>query len=376
MFFEQSPIEKPTTQIFIPFLFRKNVLMDDLDFFNEYIIGKWTEYSENIFMNAPEQNSSLAIALEKMENTLEQSRLNVAEQLKKDYLYIFSAIESSKILFTDFKTGYDVVIPSSSNISEVYLSKIRYNAYGMKIAIGPALPCFGNIVKQNHLLISLFQGNPEKLKETIDLPEFHCTSDGSDSLVSIYGTPLMISIANSLTENALSLIKAGASIDKYSVEFGNNPLLLAVTKGWNHVDTDSVVGQAKTDKKSQKPIIEALLDNHADVNCIHLKNAMTALHIACLRGDDPMLVKMLLEHGADKDSVDLMGRTPADLLDYEYKDAAELIESLLDNTPFGESGFPENRSFVATLPDRQERAENIVCIKQIMNGVQLEPSLT
>lgn len=368
MFFSEPTSKKQKTETVIPMIFTKNILLDEdgIEFFEEYAIKSWIYHDIKPLLKPPEKGSPLEAELQKTEEKLNELKENALERLKEDYLYIYKAFESGRVIVANPNNGFDFEIPSPEKVEGYYTFKARYSAHGLLINIGPALPHLADVHQQKKILMKLFQTNKETLKETIDLPEFHFRKNTEE--FSIYGSPLMISIANSDTEMALSLIEAGASVDKYAFGYGNNPLLLAITKGWNHIDIDEVVEKKSEENKSQKPIIEALLEKGADVNCIHLKNAMSPLHIACLRGDDPELIKQLIDHGADKNAVDLMGRTAVDLLDFDYEQTQKILEQLLDNCGFGQAPFSENRSFVATLPDRQEREQNIEAIRGFFQG--------
>jgi ankyrin repeat protein len=99
-------------------------------------------------------------------------------------------------------------------------------------------------------------------------------------------------IANSSVKSALALIRRQVDVNQYDLEYGNCPLLISISKGWNHRSTDIPYEDDKEGVISaQKNVIEALLATpNIDVNCINLQNGMTPLHIACLRGDDPDLI--------------------------------------------------------------------------------------
>jgi hypothetical protein len=171
----------------------------------------------------------------------------------------------------------------------------------------------------------------------------------------IYGTMLTVKISNSENSGALSLIRSGADINKYSPTFGNNPILLSIAKGWNHIDPRTgVLG-------SQKPIICELLNSHQlDINATHFKTGMTALHLACIRGDDIELIDMLLARGANPALKDYNGYTPLDLLDENYESAQKTVAQQTGGFSF----WQENKCSVATLPSRQERLKNIAKIRQ------------
>ncbi len=173
--------------------------------------------------------------------------------------------------------------------------------------------------------------------------------------------------AISLTEtfDALELIKAGADVNKYSAYFGSNPILLAVAKGWNHI-SDEFSEEDLPGVENQKQIIEALLSrNDLDVNAVYATNGMTPLHIACLRGDEPTLIELLLQKGAKLDVKDCYDMTPADYLDFSYADVKKILPIMLDGFEFGTSDYAPNTSHMATIPTEDERARNVLLIKKI-----------
>lgn len=157
-------------------------------------------------------------------------------------------------------------------------------------------------------------------------------------------------------------------INEYSLLYGNNPIILAVSKGWNHTDPDGA--KQNRGKFLQRKIINDLLDHpNLDPNVIELKTGMTPLHIACLRGDDPELITRLLKKGAGIEAKDYKGNKPIDLLNYEYKEVQKIIGSMTGRIFGVDSGnirYEENKSFCATLPTKQERDENIKQIREIL----------
>ena len=165
----------------------------------------------------------------------------------------------------------------------------------------------------------------------------------SDAL-NVYGTPLTIAISNTQVASAIQLIDAGADVNKYAYDFGNNPLLLAITKGWKHI-CDEKVGE-----RVQEEIIEKLLHcNELLVDKRHLFNGMTALHIACLRGDEPELIQKLLERGSDPAITDYEGKTAMEYLDLEYRTVINIFNKLINPTDI--QWF--------TIPTEMERTNNV-----------------
>ena len=79
-------------------------------------------------------------------------------------------------------------------------------------------------------------------------------------------------------------------------------------------------------KGSHRDTVEYLLENGADVNARSKKRGFTALITAAAVGDVEV-VRLLLEHGADKSVVELGGHTALDRArQYEHPDVATLLE--------------------------------------------------
>ncbi|VEB35753.1 Ankyrin repeat protein [Legionella sainthelensi] len=178
-------------------------------------------------------------------------------------------------------------------------------------------------------------------------------------------TELLYLIANSRTNTALHYIENGDYINDYSMEFGYTPILLALSKGWNHVDS-------RKHFLAQKPIIEALLDKKAlEVNCIHLRNGMTPLHIACLRGDCPELIKALIKRGADCGALDYKGRKPVDMLHVSDEEKQEIICELSGTSDssfhvFKQYDYLSKQSEMATVPTSKEHKQYILYIRYLL----------
>lgn len=127
-------------------------------------------------------------------------------------------------------------------------------------------------------------------KRSVNLPCWSLRNYNSQEHTELYGTGLTIHIANTNMDTALALIECGADVNKYASFYGNNPLTLATIKGWDHADSEGRHGVY------QRPILEALLNKkELEVNAIDLRTGMTALHYACLRGDDPAFIEKLLK---------------------------------------------------------------------------------
>jgi ankyrin repeat protein len=178
---------------------------------------------------------------------------------------------------------------------------------------------------------------------------------------------LIINVSNTETVDALNLIRAGVDVNRYTPYYANNALLLAVTKGWNHVRID---GSGKSDRNfpgTQKEIIESLLESaHLDINAI-LFNGMNIMHIVCMRGDDPAFVERLIKLKADIYAMSIEGIKPADLLNTDYCFAQEIISNLTGGVfglVNGKTTSP-NVSLTATLPSEGQRTKNIKKIKEL-----------
>ncbi|MBF0207430.1 MAG: ankyrin repeat domain-containing protein [Oligoflexia bacterium] len=203
---------------------------------------------------------------------------------------------------------------------------------------------------------------------TIDLPLW-LMSPSKERLFSPLGPLLTIAVSNSATDRALAAIDAGADVNKYAVQFGTNPLILATLKGWNHcdplIDNSSVYIATHA---AQRPIIEKLLAHpKLEINAIELSTGMTALHIACLRHDDPQYIQMLLAKSANPTLRDSMGRTALDIIRDQTTSSYEELKRIINEMTvegqhgiydFGNCGGAENISVTATIPSREEYERN------------------
>ncbi|WP_160116891.1 ankyrin repeat domain-containing protein, partial [Legionella sainthelensi] len=178
-------------------------------------------------------------------------------------------------------------------------------------------------------------------------------------------TELLYYIANSRTNTALRYINEGDYINDYNMVFGDTPILLALCKGWNHLEP-------KKHPYTQRAIIEALLAKKSlEVNCIHLRNGMTPLHIACLRGDSPDLIKALLKRGADCTALDYKGRRPVEMLNIDNVERQEIIGELSGSSGnssrvFKQYDQPSKNLVTAKIPTSQERKQSILNIRFLL----------
>ncbi|WP_341808825.1 ankyrin repeat domain-containing protein [Wolbachia endosymbiont (group E) of Neria commutata] len=166
------------------------------------------------------------------------------------------------------------------------------------------------------------------------------------------------------------LINRNTNINQYGLLYGNNPIILAISKGWNHINPDSSI-EPSHDKFPQMEIINKLMEyQDLDINVIDLKTGMTPLHTACLRGDSPELIIKLLEKEADPEAEDYSGKKPADLLNYKYQEVQKVIGSMtgrIFGVSVGGTNDKENQSSCATLPTRRERDENVKWIREVLH---------
>ncbi|KTD11040.1 Ankyrin repeat protein [Legionella gratiana] len=272
------------------------------------------------------------------------------QAVKRDYqhyVYFCNLLKNKKVNIVH--TTYD------SNFKKIRLHGIKDNSqpecdvYDERVIIHPPL------IRNSSLMI------PRRCFKRDNL---------SAGLISSQ-TELLYYIANSRTNTALHYINDGDYINDYNMEFGYTPILLALCKGWNHVDS-------RKHSLVQKPIIEALLAKKSlEVNCIHLRNGMTPLHIACLRGDSPELIKALLKRGADCDALDYKGRRPVDML---HVSDEEMQETICELSGSSDSSFPILKHYdylskkpeTATVPASQERKQCILNIRYLLAKVAVQ----
>lgn len=151
-------------------------------------------------------------------------------------------------------------------------------------------------------------------------------------------------------------IKAASreEINYLSPIYQNTPLILAISKGYNHIDTE-YNDQNLNPANNQKSIINAIL-GHKNFDSINTKGeilGLTALEIAILRHDDLEIINKLVKKGAE---VPQKGRMQ-DLLSLEWKEAFEVLKVMT-----GDEGLlienSDNVSNRFTLPTKEQFEEN------------------
>ena len=121
-------------------------------------------------------------------------------------------------------------------------------------------------------------------------------------------TPLHEAINNKNDEVSELLIIKGADIHKQNI-IGNSPLHIAA-------------------HKSRRAIAELLIDRGADLECKQTAQ-MTPLNLVTLTTNDYAMVKLLIEKGADVNTVNKNGATP--LVNAAEIGSLDVIDLLLDN---------------------------------------------
>ena len=202
-------------------------------------------------------------------------------------------------------------------------------------------------------------------------------------------TPLIDAISSTDTEAVLSLLDRGANPNKYSTD-GTNPLLLTMIQGPKHCSD----GCKKDEKTPMQTILDALLKQpRLDWNARELTTGMSALHLACLRGDLDLVGNLLTK--ISPHCRDYQNNTPLDLLSKSYEEVQEILYKLtgelFGNMDLDEDleGIPkivrlvtsstksskgnspntdlyENESPGATLPTRLERNKNVGAIRELL----------
>jgi ankyrin repeat protein len=167
------------------------------------------------------------------------------------------------------------------------------------------------------LLVALVNSNKEIALELIEADPSvinDCMHENSSKL-----SPMIVAVKENFDEVIRALIKHGAHL--YNDECDTTPLHIAVAKGLDSIVTTLIeVGASvnRPDANGELPlcfaalknvtIVKILLDNSADVNAKN-KSAVTALHLAALRGKLDS-VEELVNRGANMDAVDETNLTP------------------------------------------------------------------
>jgi hypothetical protein len=295
-------------------------------------------------------------------NRFERVKQAVLKQAYADYKITFEMLQRGQVILRkEFETDEALIEQVSDCKDEEgcleYIYNPHYPLFSQALFIRPFA---WTIMQVNHFLnqtsplrpkLDALMANKAAFSTALNYPLWT-----NRVRVHMYGTPLSCAISNTDLQ-ALDLIDAGADVNKYAASYGNNPILISVAKGWNHVDSDGQSNQ-------QKPIIEKLLASaKLDINACELNRGFTALHLACLRGDDPAFIHMLLEKGADSSLQDYEGFTALDLTEWTYEDVQQIIAIQTGNEGAKWNG---NKSYTATLPLPQERASNIEKIKLVL----------
>lgn len=144
------------------------------------------------------------------------------------------------------------------------------------------------------------------------------------------------------------LVKKGASIDAtgpkkrtamiWAAANGHTPVVKFLHGAGADINAKDSNGQTPlmfAVKGSHVEAVEYLLENGADINARSIKQGFTALITAAAVGN-ANVVRLLLEHGADKDIAERDGNTALDRAgQYGHPDIAALLkdESTLANEP-------------------------------------------
>lgn len=144
----------------------------------------------------------------------------------------------------------------------------------------------------------------------------------------------------------------------------NTALILALKKGWDHVDNQYTPKEGVVPLKNMGVAIQALVKNGADPN-IQDGCGNTALHIAVLHRDK-RAVSLLLAHGARKDIKNSASLTPADMLDVPY----EAINPFL----YQQCGNDTN-SYIHTLQGKDEWMASRSSVETALSQPKSQPNL-
>jgi hypothetical protein len=355
--------DRNTNQLLeIPPIFANNVLDTDPLFFERLFFSLY----------AKSATSRNFLASDKLPIITLKSNINMLinytlRQLELEYKLLFWMFNrgASNTLVADSNTGELPRDVDDSLAAEDFFYRLVYSAYGNHITIESAI----SQLDSEDITTVLAENNGQISNTTINLPTFAYIK--TTNAPTYFISPLLVScVAVSMSDKVIALIDAGADINKYSLEFGNNSILLATAKGWNHIDPDRDPMEKShnpDNNNSQRKIIEKLLAMpNLVINTPHLKNGMTALHLACLRGDDPDFIKLLVQHGANVDCVDLANRRPEDYLGADYKTVKKIIAEQFGGIAF--KWNTESSSTEVTLPTPSARESNIRNIKILLDN--------
>ncbi len=345
----------------VPGYFQKSKRLDKSQFFEKFSRA----LKKTVLKNYPLRCGSPEVQL-------------VAEQAWKNYSNVCEFFDDDKIFEGD-SINYVSDLTPLQNLNGLYFQVYRHGGS----ILSARTRHFAEFIWEEKEFQDFSKTDKDKSRVMLNLPKYILSPNVSDidqSLVN-YTFEFTITLASTHYPCVMALIQLGVDINQYSPMEGNNPFLLAVSKGWNHQNPDAPVSVPST-FYPQKEIIQKLLEIKADVNAIHLANGMTALHIACLRGDDPEFIKLLLAHGAKFDAKDYEGHTPLTIMDSDYSSTQTIIRNLtnsindyalIESFNFGCRGLPEYRSNTATLPTQEARLKNQTQIRKIL-AEQLENS--
>ncbi|CCB91764.1 putative uncharacterized protein [Waddlia chondrophila 2032/99] len=154
-------------------------------------------------------------------------------------------------------------------------------------------------------------------------------------------TALIWAIANGNNSMASEILNYPQNLDLKGL--GNSALHLAIAKGYKNRTRD---GKPLTISNLQ--LVQKLVDKGADPN-LRNKNGYTALHLACIRRDAPM-IEALLKNGGDLSIQTNDGKTCKELLEYTFKEAGAIINEvtsvyLLPKDDF-DSGYEECKKLI------------------------------